>query len=343
MTLYKLGIDSLGMALSDRDMETIVGIDVGGTKTAVVEGTCGARILNRREILTQARCPFNQVFPKLAVQVESVMDDAQRDGRRVAALSVSVGGPLQIDAGVLDNPPHLPGWHGVRLKDELENRFPATPVRIEHDGNAGALAEYHFGVGRQSTDLQHLIFLTLGTGLGAGIIVNGCLLRGASDMAGEVGHLRLSTDGPVGFGKAGSWEGFCSGAGMLQLARLMFPSQWAEEATISNLVEAMLADKEEALAVAYEAGSWLGRGMALLIDALNPEVIVLGSLAVVLGERLLGSARQTLRVEALPNALAACRIMPATLGKQIGDVASLMAVLNDPQLRERFREHSTVV
>src|SRR6266508_995509 len=78
MTLYKLGIDSLGMAPSDRDMVTIVGIDVGGTKTAVVEGTCGGRILNRREILTQARCPFNQVFPKLAVQVESVMDDAQR-------------------------------------------------------------------------------------------------------------------------------------------------------------------------------------------------------------------------------------------------------------------------
>ncbi len=322
---------------------TLIGLDIGGTKTAVVEGTWEAQIIRREEILTQAHLPFKQTFPLLADLVDRAIADAQRAGRRVNAISVSVGGPLQIDAGVLDNPPHLPGWHGVRLKDELENRFPALPVRIEHDGNAGALAEFHFGVGQNSPDLQHLVFLTLGTGLGAGIILNSRLLRGACNMAGEVGHLRLSTDGPVGFGKAGSWEGFCSGAGMLQLARLMFPSQWGEEAMISDLVEAMLADKEEALAVAFEAGSWLGRGMALLIDALNPEVIVMGSLGVVLGERLLGSARQTLRVEALPKGLAACRIVPAKLGKQIGDVASLMAVLNDPQLRERFREHSTLV
>jgi glucokinase len=123
----------------------------------------------------------------------------------------------------------------------------------------------------------------------------------------------------------------------------MFPSQWGDEVSIGNLVQAMLEDDERALAVAYDAGSWLGRGLALLVDALNPEVIVLGSLAVVLGERLLGPARQTLRVEALPRALASCRIVPATLGKQIGDVASLMAGLNDPQLREKFREHSTVV
>jgi glucokinase len=322
---------------------TLIGLDIGGTKTAVVEGTWDAQIIRRTEILTQAQRPFKETFPLLADLVDSSIADAQRAGRRVDAISVSVGGPLQIDAGVLDNPPHLPGWYGVRLKDELENRFPALPVRVEHDGNAGALAEFQFGVGHDWPDLQHLVFLTLGTGLGAGIILNGRLLRGANDMAGEVGHIRLSTDGPVGFGKSGSWEGYCSGAGMLQLAARMFPSQWGDEVSIGNLVQAMLEDDERALAVAYDAGSWLGRGLALLVDALNPEVIVLGSLAVVLGERLLGPARQTLRVEALPRALASCRIVPATLGKQIGDVASLMAGLNDPQLREKFREHTTVV
>jgi glucokinase len=321
---------------------TLIGLDIGGTKTAIVEGTCDAQIIRREEVLTWAQRPFNETFPQLADLIESTVADSQRAGRRPGAISVSVGGPLQITAGVLDNPPHLPGWHGVRLKDELENRFPGLPVRVEHDGNAGALAEYHFGVGRQLLGLKHLVFLTLGTGLGAGIILNGHLLRGASDLAGEVGHIRLAPDGPVGFGKAGSWEGFCSGAGMLQLAKQMFPSQWGANAAMADLVEATLQGNEEALAVVYEAGMWLGRGMALLIDILNPEVIVLGSLAIVLGERLSEPARQTLRAEALPKALAACRIIPATLGKSIGDVASLMAVLNDAQLREKFREQSIV-
>jgi glucokinase len=165
--------------------------------------------------------------------------------------------------------------------------------------------------------------------LGAGIILNGQLVRGASDMAGEIGHLRLAAQGPVGYGKAGSWEGFCSGAGMVALAREMFPTRWQRPSAISDLLQAMLLGDEDALLVAHESGRWLGRGLALLIDILNPEVIVLGSLAVVLGERLLASARTTLAEEALAESLRVCEIRPAALGKSIGDVAALMAVITD--------------
>jgi len=250
-------------------------------------------------------------------------------GRECVALSVSIGGPLRIGEGVLLDPPHLPGWHHLPLKQRLADAFPDLPVLIEHDGNAGALAEFHFGAGRERPGIRHLIFLTFGTGLGAGFIIDGRVLHGASDTAGEVGHWRLSRDGPEGFGKRGSWEGFASGAGLVQVAARMFPLRWSTHSPIRDVVEAMLRDEPEALAVASAAGRRMGQGLALLIDALNPELIVLGSLAVALGDRVLGPARDVVALEALPQAAAACPIVPARLGTRIGDVASLMAGLSD--------------
>jgi glucokinase len=307
---------------------TVLGLDVGGTKTAVVEGTAGAQILQRRAIATEAQRPFAETFPRLASLMRETIAVAEAAGRQVAAVSVSVGGPLRITEGILLDPPHLPGWHGVRLKDALQARFAPLPVFVEHDGNAGALAEFHFGVGRGRPHLRHLVFLTFGTGLGAGFIVNGTVLHGATDTAGEVGHWRLSDDGPVGFGKAGSWEGFASGAGLVLLASRRFPHRWTPETPIRSLVEAMRADDPEALAVADEAGTWMGRGVALLVDALNPQVVVLGSLAVALGERVLGPVRRVVAEEALPQAAAACEIVPVALETGIGDVAALMAALD---------------
>ncbi len=312
----------------NNQQETVIGLDIGGTKTAVVEGTFEAEILQRREFLTEAQRPFDEMFPNFAVIIEQTINQAVNAGRRVAALSVSIGGPLRIEEGFLIDPPHLPGWHQLRLRDRLETEFPHLPVFIEHDGNAGALAEFHFGVGRDRHGLLHLVFLTFGTGLGAGLIVNGRIVHGASDTAGEVGHLRLAPHGPIGFGKAGSWEGFASGAGLVELACRMFPHSWRQGTAIRELVDAMLADDTEALAVAAEAGKWLGRGMAVLVDTLNPQVIVLGTLAVVLGERVLAPARRALAEEALPSAVAVCEVIPAALGQRIGDVASLMAALN---------------
>jgi glucokinase len=309
---------------------TIIGLDIGGTKTAVVEGTLDAEMLQREEILTEAARPFEETFARLAQIVDTAIASASRARRSVQALSVSVGGPLRISEGYLINPPHLPGWHDLPLKARLQQRFAGLPVFVEHDGNAGALAEFYFGVGRGRSDLRHLIFLTFGTGLGAGVIANGQILHGASDTAGEVGHLRLAPTGPVGFGKAGSWEGFASGEGLVQLASEMFPRRWSKATPIRRVVEAMLVDDPDALAVCHEAGRWMGRGMALLVDAFNPQVIVLGSLAVALGERVLGPAREVVRQEALPMAADACEIVPSVLGKRIGDVAALMAAITDP-------------
>jgi glucokinase len=307
--------------------QSVIGLDIGGSKVACVEGTVDGQILARAEIPTLAAEPFASRFRYLAALVNERLNTAQAGNREVIALSVSVGGPLRIQEGVLLNPPHLPGWHQVRLKDCLAAEFPQLPIYIEHDGNAGALAEFHFGVGAQRQDLEHLIFLTCGTGLGAGFIINGRILHGATDTAGEVGHWRLSRHGPAAFGKTGSWEAFSSGAGLVLLANRLFPSQWPLATPVRTLIDAMLAGEPSALTVAQEGGRRLGQGLALLIDALNPQVIVLGSLVTVLGDLILESARRVVADDALPQAAAACEIRPCALGTQIGDVASLMAAL----------------
>ncbi|HEU0184149.1 MAG TPA: ROK family protein [Blastocatellia bacterium] len=307
--------------------QTIIGLDIGGTKTAVVEGSARAEILQREEIATVASRSFDETFPRIAALIKKMIEAARRSGREAIAISVSIGGPLKIAEGVMIDPPHLPGWHGARLKERLAQEFATLPVFIEHDGNAGALAEFHFGAGKGRADLRHLVFLTFGTGCGAGLIVNGQVLHGASETAGETGHLRLAWEGPMGFGKAGSWEGLASGKGLVNLASRMFPSRWSGKTPIREVVAAMLADDPQALDVAAEAGKWMGRGMALLVDTLNPQIIALGSLAVALGDRVLEPARRALAEEALPQAVAACEVVPAKLGRRIGDVAALMAAL----------------
>jgi glucokinase len=311
-------------------LRTVAGLDVGGTKTACVEGAPDGRILQRIELPTRANEPFLETFPGIRDSLQQLMNTATLAGRTIVAVSVSVGGPLKIEEGILLNPPHLPGWHDVKLKKALQSAFPNLPVYIEHDGNAGALAELFFGVGKDRPGLQHLIFLTFGTGIGAGMIVNGHILHGASDTAGEIGHWRLAQDGPLAYGKRGAWESFASGSGLIHLAAEMYPARWNPKTPIRELVDAMLQFDEDAMRVSSVAGEYLGRGLALLIDAFNPQVIVLGALACVLEERILAPARQVVAEEALPQAFAACEILPSALGNGIGDVAALMAAITQP-------------
>ena len=305
-------------------MNTIIGLDIGGTKTAILEGTYDAEVLQRIEIATQAGDAFQVTFDRICSAIAEVLEVSQHEGRNVDAISVSIGGPLRIEDGVILSPPHLPHWINIPLKDLLQNRY-GLQVYVEHDGNAGALSEYYFGAARGT---RNAIFLTAGTGLGGGFILDGHIYRGTTDTAGEVGHIRLSEDGPVEYGKAGSWEAFCSGAGMVKLAQSMFPGSWPASLTTRELVTAANAGNETARQVIRKSGEWLGKGLAFLVDTLNPEVIVLGSLGEVLGDLFLDPARDIVRNECLSQPAEVCRIIPAQLGIRIGDVAALVAAIS---------------
>ncbi len=192
-----------------------------------------------------------------------------------------------------------------------------------------------------------MVFLTFGTGMGAGLILNGRLYRGARDLAGEIGHLRLAESGPVGFGKAGSFEGFCSGGGIARLAALRLKA-WEQAGKTSLLADGpdlradrvgWAAGEGDALARALwqEVGERLGQGLAVLIDLLNPELIALGGIYRRQQGWIEPAMRRVLAAEAIGAANGACRIEPAGLGEAIGDWASLAVAqsLAQPRLRNR--------
>ena len=186
-----------------------------------------------------------------------------------------------------------------------------------------------------------MIFLTMGTGLGAGIIVDGKLYHGATDTAGEIGHVRLTASGPVGYNKVGSVEGWASGGGMAQVAVQQVTAaikngevtSLAAQLTINRILTAkdvaVAARQGDELAkrIVHSTGTRLGEALAILIDLLNPEVIVIGGLAMRFGESILAPARTVIDRETLSAPARACRIVPAALGEQIGDIAAICVAM----------------
>ena len=303
--------------------ERIIGLDIGGTKCAVLVGSYEGQVLRREQFPTESERGFSHTWERLCEQVARAQEAVVGEGNAVAALSVSIGGPLDCERGIIFSPPNLPGWDAIPLKEMLEERF-GLPAYVEHDGNAGALAEWRFGAG---VGVQSLVFLTMGTGLGGGMILDGRLYRGARDMAGEVGHVRLAPDGPLAYGKRGSWEGLCAGPAFAALAEEMYPLRWGAGVDTREVVRLALDGDAQAVAVVERVAESMGRGLALLVDLLNPEMIVIGSMAVRLGELLLEPTRRALHSEALPAAAEACQVVPAKLGERLGDVAALCAAI----------------
>ncbi len=312
-------------------VDAIVGLDIGGTKTAVVVGDRRGGILSREQFATSPGRGFRPVWEELRVSIRRALD---RRGAAVSAISVSIGGPLDTANGIVKSPPNLPGWSDIPLKQMLVDEF-RLPVFVEHDGNAGALAEWYFGAGR---GFRNIIFITMGTGLGAGLILNGKLYRGTSDVAGEIGHIRIAEHGPMAYGKPGSLEGFGSGAGIARLAGTMFPSLWGPAATVVEVYEKYRAGSAEAMAVFDRAALHFGRGLAILVDLLNPERIILGGIGMRLADALVEPARRALAAEALPEALRVCEVVPALLGESIGDLAALCAAYDQGGLLMREQQ-----
>jgi len=199
--------------------------------------------------------------------------------------------------------------------DFFRVRF-GVPAFLQNDANACALAEWKHGAGKGS---NNMMFCTMGTGFGCGLILNGRLYEGTGGNAGELGHVRLTPDGPVGFGKAGSVEGYCGGNGIAQLAQIRL----GRRIPAKDLAQAAKAGDADAAAVYEEVGEKLGRALALAIDLLNPDCIVIGSIFARHEPLIRPAMESVLRDEALFGALAVCRIVPAELGERIGDVAAL--------------------
>jgi len=304
-----------------RNKSYILGFDIGGTKTSLIIGDFNGTVYQKISFPTETETGFENSFDKICSEAETLLKNSFA---KADYISVSIGGPLDSEKGIIYSPPHLPGWDAVPLKDKLGEYF-QLPTFVEHDGNCGALAEYFFGAGK---GYKNVIFITMGTGFGAGFIFDGRLYRGTTNMAGEIGHIRIAEHGPEEFGKPGSLEGYCSGSGIAKLAGILYPKRWGRaKTTARDISYAAKRGDNDAIRVIRTTAHYLGRGLALLIDCLNPEIIIIGSIALHLGDIVLKPALEEMRREALARTAEACRVTIPVLGEKLGDVASLCAAI----------------
>ncbi|NMA95900.1 MAG: ROK family protein [Clostridiales bacterium] len=317
-------------------LKYIIGLDIGGTKCAInlAKVNKSIDIIDKIDCLTYAGRGYSQVQERLFSSVWSLLHKNGLQIDDIYAIGISCGGPLDSKRGIILSPPNLPGWDDIPFVDILEEEF-KTPTYILNDANACALVEWRLGAGQ---DTNNMIFLTMGTGFGAGIIAEGVLIRGQNDMAGEVGHIRLKEDGPIGFGKAGSIEGFCSGAGIGRQAQEYTkervkkgkPPAWIKDGIEIRKIDAKLIAKyadsgdRDALYIYETVGERLGEALSIFIDILNPEKIVIGSIFERCENLLRSSMEKAIQREALAHSIKVCSVVPAKTGERLGDLASIM-------------------
>ncbi|SNS28250.1 glucokinase [Anaerovirgula multivorans] len=313
----------------------VLGFDIGGTKSAVMLAEVysdSVNFLDRKEIKTTRN--WKEIVDNLIIEGKNMLKiNGTRD--RNFKIGISCGGPLDSKNGIIQSPPNLPGWDHVPIIDYIYEKL-GVRGKLQNDADACALAEWKYGAGR---DYENLIFLTFGTGLGAGLILNGNLYTGVSNMAGEVGHILLEDDGPIGYGKQGSFEGFCSGGGIAQIAKLKayeleeqgikasFIKAEIKDITTKDVAESAEAGNRDALDVFRISGKYFGRGLSILIDILNPEIIIVGSIYVRAGKFLNEEMYKEIGIQALELSRKVVKIVPAELGEKIGDYGAVVTAL----------------
>lgn len=321
-------------------IKQFIGLDIGGTKCAVVLASIdkGIQVTDKISFATASMGGPEKTIAHLMDTIDIILDKNGVKIEQITAIGISCGGPLDSRRGLILSPPNLPGWHNIPLPKMLSERF-GLPAFLQNDANACALVEWKLGAGKGMNDM---IFLTMGTGMGAGVISEGQLLRGHNDMGGEIGHLRLMEDGPLGFGKAGSFEGFTSGGGIAIQARTFTKElisqgkepEWSKDGhSMDELDAKLMADyakkgNKDAMRFFRNIGRMLGRGLALLVDAFNPQRIIIGSIFVRCEELLRPSMEEELKKEAIPYSLEGLSIVPAQTGEELGDLASIMVALH---------------
>ncbi len=322
--------------MQKKTTEYFIGIDIGGTKCAIVVGDKEFKIYKRIQFETRTERGYKEILKEFQHHLDELLCEFPKE--QVQQIGISCGGPLDSKKGIIYSPPNLPGWDNVPIVEIFQKKY-RIPAAIQNDANASALAEWLMGAGKGT---QNMIFLTFGTGMGSGLILNGQLYSGTNDLGGEVGHIRLAKNGPVGFGKAGSFEGFCSGGGIAQLAKTVVSEKVSEGQNV-GFCSANDIEKLDAKTVAIAAGKgdpvaneiikvsaeYLGKALAILIDTLNPQCIIIGSIYARNEMLFKPHVDRVLALEAIPSALEVCKIKPALLGDSIGDYAALCVAINE--------------
>ena len=292
-----------------------LGWDVGGTTCGAIVGTGSGEIVHRRQWPAEAAAGPDAMLKDFFDNARALL--AETPG--IEEVGVSIGGPMNPLTGTILSPPHLPGWDNIPLAEILKRELDLDPV-VEHDAVACLQAEWLWGAARGTT---HAIYITCGTGCGAGILLDGRIVRGPTGQTPEIGHARMADDGPEMFGKRGSVESFCAGEGIGKLAPFLFPERFKTPTDARTLHDLAEGGDKQARAVLEESARRTGQLCSLLAEIFSPEAVVLGSLARYFDDWWLQIVREEFTRETLPMNGGHTRIVPAELGDRLQDLSSI--------------------
>jgi len=315
--------------------QVVLGLDLGGTNMVGAALTIEGELVAKSKMPTEASGGLEHVLGRMSKCLLDVLEKSARKQEDVLAAGVGAPGPLNQQTGVVYTPPNLPGWKDVPLADELHKRLNVRAF-IENDANCAAYGENWLGAGR---DFKDLICLTLGTGVGGGIILDNELVRGVDGTAGEIGHLIIETEGrKCNCGSHGCLEQYGSATGIVTTARQII--EQGEKTVLTEMVPdltkltakdvsvAMEQGDEVARRVITQTGEFLGVGIASLVNLLNPQVVVLCGGVIAAGEALFEPIRQTVKKRAFEVPGKRARIVPSVLGDDAGVIGAAGVALS---------------
>lgn len=311
-----------------------IGVDIGGTNVKIALVDKKGEISYARTVPTRAEMGYEYTIGNIKQSIKELIDEAKIDKSALEGIGFGFPGQIDCDNGVVRILPNIPGWINVPIADIMQKEF-NVPVKVDNDVRCAALAELNYGAG---VGCNNLICITVGTGIGSGLIVNGKIVRGASNAAGEIGHVKLAIhDGPIcGCGDTGCMEAYASGPAIVAMAK-----EYIEGGKSTKFREMTNAKSEITPAIVAEAakmgdvvakriftimGEYIGTGLSSVVNLLNPEKIVIGGGVADAGDLLIEPLQKTLKERAMPIQGAAVEIVPAQLGNTAGIIGASLLI-----------------
>jgi predicted NBD/HSP70 family sugar kinase len=300
--------------------QAVVGIDFGHSHVGVAVADIGHNVLAERRCDLDVSHDARTALDAAARMVDEVLAEAQVDRKSVIAAGIGIPGPVDRSTGTAGSPTILPGWIGVRIGDEMHDRL-GVPVEIENDANLGALAELTWGAGRECSNF---VYIKVATGIGAGLVIDGKLLRGATGTAGEIGHTTLDESGALCYcGNRGCLETVASGPAIIKLVGPLT----GEAPTLARIVQLAVAGELRCHRAISDAGHEIGVAIASLCNLINPERVIVGGLLSRTGEVLLHPMRESIRRHAVQAAAEKLEVVPALFVERAELLGSLALAL----------------
>jgi len=313
-------------------MTNRIGIDVGGTNVKIALVNEKGNIIYSNSIPTRAEMGYEYTINNMKEAIRELLKETHTDAKSIEGMGFGFPGQIDCQKGIVRLAPNIPGWVDVPIAEIMEKEF-GIPTRVDNDVRCAALGELNYGAG---IGCENLICITVGTGIGSGLIINGKLVRGASNAAGEIGHIKLDiNEGPLcGCGDRGCLEAFASGPSIVAMAEEYIKggksTKYRELANpdITPYIVSEAAKQGDAVAkrIFTIIGGYIGVGLASVVNLLNPEKIIIGGGVAAAGDLLLDPIKETLIKRAMPIAGSAVEIVPAQLGNSAGVIGASLLI-----------------